>query len=52
MTATKYQIVRKDIMGSMWYRVISWEGDNLTIHGEFGWLRDARAYIKAQEVTA
>ena len=41
----KYVIVKRDRMGMISYRVITWDADEMTVHGEFGWLRDARAFV-------
>lgn len=42
-----YLIVKRDVMGSVSYRVVSWDGPEMTVHGEFFWLRDARAFIES-----
>lgn len=47
IAGVEYVIVKRDVLGLVSYRVVSWAGPEMTVHGEFFWLRDARAFIES-----
>jgi hypothetical protein len=49
VNGVEYIIVKRSLMGMVSYRVISWTNDEMTVHAEFGWMRDARAFISTIE---
>jgi hypothetical protein len=41
-----YAIVKNERMGIVSYRVVSWDNGEMTLHATFGWMRDARAFLR------